>query len=201
DRSIKIELIRKNKNEKVARLQIDRIQRELQDLRDELHIFALERTPEILNFYNNFQDDMIPEYVDDRLRDALEILFSIGACIRFPKEGFLLHPILTEAAKDLSGVRKSDEDEITFIRAIGILRDELAKQGKEEIVLTSKKAIEVFQQGGLDWVKEEQDARRIFRKFTIKSQSHRISRDDVIRGYKIELSKFDDLAKRYSGDI
>ena len=42
DRSLKVELVRKKRDEKVKKLQIDRIENELQKLRDDLHIFALE---------------------------------------------------------------------------------------------------------------------------------------------------------------
>jgi len=202
DRSIKIELIRKKKDEKVKRLQIERIQKELQSLRDGLHIFALERTPKIVEAYNQFEDKLIPKDIDDRLRDAIEILLSLAAGI-YCYDTSEFQSILNElqnAVKALSSVRISEEDDTSFIRSIGILKEKLAKEDIKEIILSSKEAIQVFCDGGLDWVEELKHAQKILRRLGFYSDNHRIN-DQQKRGYKITLTKIEDLWQRYGDAI
>lgn len=200
DRALKIELIRKRKDEKVKRLQIDHLQPELQSLRDGLHIFALERAPIILEAYSEFRDDVIPEGVDDRLRDALEILFSIAAGIYchdtsdFP----LVLSYLQDAARALSGIRTTDEDDTLFIRAINIINSKMEEDKQQELILTSNEAVDILKDGGLDWVTEPKHARKVLRKLGFESMSHRRG-DKFIRGYLVEKEQLEDLLQRYGG--
>ena len=200
DRVIKIELVRKRRDEKVARLQTDRLQKELQSLRDGLHIFALERTPIILEAYNSFRDDLITAEVDDRLRDAFEVLMSIAPGIfRYDADEF--KPVLNHfqtAAKALSGIRAVDENEVSFVRAISIIKGKLDELEEKEIVFTSEEALSVLRDGGLDWIVESKDARKMLRKLGFESRSHR-RKDKVIRGYLIEKERLEDLVQRYGG--
>lgn len=200
DRSLKIALIRKRRDEKVKRLQVDRLQSGLQSLRDGLHVFALERASIIVEAYSQFQDDLIPKEADDRLRDAYEILISIAAGIyRYDADEF--KPVLNHlqiAAKALSGIHTIDEDDTSFIRAIGILKLKLDKSGGEEIVLTSQEAADILKAGGLDWIAEPKDARKVLRKLGCNSGTHRKG-GEVIRGYLIEKERLEDLFQRYGG--
>ena len=193
DRSIKIELARKSEGQKVNRLQIDRIKKELQDLRDELHICALERTPAIKDVFDNFPTEMIPNCGNDRLRNALEVIFSVaeGMGVSFP-------PALLDATKDLCSTREAEEGELGFIRAINILKDELASRDREDLIITSQEALNLFQQGGIEDLKEKKDAQALLRKMKIFSDSHYMAGIKV-RGYKIEMKKIEDLGIRYSG--
>lgn len=200
DRSLKTELIRKRRDEKVKRLQVDRLQPELQSLRDGLHIFALERASIIVEAYSQFQDDLIPKEVDDRLRDAFEILISIAAGIyRYDADEF--KPILNHlqtAAKVLSGIRITDEDDTSFIRAISVLKAKLDNLEKNDLFLTSQEAVDVLKAGGLDWIAEPKDARKVLRKLGCKSKTHRQG-GEVLRGYLIEKERLEDLFQRYGG--
>lgn len=194
DRSIKIELARKRTTQKVNRLQIDRIKRELQNLRDELHIFALERTPAIMDVYNNFPNEIILNSADDRLRDALEVVYAVteGMGISYP-------PALLEAGKELSENRKGEEEEQTFIRAISILKEELTNRAREEVVLTSQEAWLLFQQGGIEDLKEKKEAQALLRRLKFRSDTHHVL-GVQIRGYKVDLKNIEDFEKRYAID-
>lgn len=198
DRSLKIELIRKRRDEKVKRLQINHLQCGLQSLRDGLHIFALERAPIILEFYSQFRDELIPEEVDDRLREAFEIIISIAAGIYYhDKSDF--PPILSSlqmAAKGLSGIRALDEDETSFIKAIDILRSKIKESKQDQLIITSKDAIQIFQTGGLTWVQEPKHAQSILKKLDLRSGPHRIN-GELIRGYKIAAKYIEDQFLRY----
>ena len=199
DRCMHIELKRKRVDDKVERLQTDRIKDRLQSIRDELHIFALERTPVILNLYNEFRDELIPECVDDRLRDGLEIMYSIAGGLFCYEKNHTWQIVLNEAAKALSGVRESEEDEIYFIRAVRILKEQFSEDWGNYKVLTSKDAVEIFSNGGLDWVTEPKHARSILRRLGIRSGPHRVNNKPT-RGYRVERAKVDDLIKRYGED-
>ncbi|MCH7950920.1 MAG: DUF3631 domain-containing protein [Candidatus Dadabacteria bacterium] len=196
DRSLKVELLRKKRDEKVKKLQINRIKNELEKLRDDLHIFALEHANLIREAYDDFDDSLIPDRVDDRLRDAFEVMMSVAAGVEYRDPDFNLIPVLKTAAKSLSGIRKSDEDEISFIRAVNILKSKLDSSGDDCLILTSKEAVEMFNKGGIEWVSESKHASSILRNLGFRSGSHRPG-DDVIRAYKITKEKIDDLDLRY----
>lgn len=192
DRALKVELIRKRKDEKVKRLQIDRLQSELQSLRDGLHIFALERTPVIMEAYSPFRDELIPNSVDDRLRDAFEILISIAGGIFLYDNFKRVLGFLQEAAEALSGIRALDEGDVAFIRAVEILKSRMEANKQQQFILTSDKAVEIFEKGGLEWVKEPEDARKILRKLGFRSDNHRVQ-GNQLRGYKITFDKVETL--------
>jgi len=196
DRSLKIELIRKKRQEKVNKLQIERIENDLQKLRDNLHIFALENANLIRDAYNDFDDSIIPKEVDDRLRDALEVIMSVAAGILYHDPDFNLISVLKTAAESLSGIRNSDEDDISFIRAVNILKTEIYSRGDDYLIIKSKDAIELFNEGGIEWVSEPKHASQILRNLGFRSGSHR-GEGDVIRGYKITREKIIDLYLRY----
>ncbi len=202
DRSLKIELIRKRKDEDVMRLKIRRLQSELQSLRDALHIFALERAPKILEAYDSFPDDLIPEGVDDRLRDIFEVVFSVaGGLFCYDKEKFppiLAH--LRDAANALSGIRTAAEDDTSFIRAIQILKYKLDESREEKLILRSEEAVKVFQSGGIAWVVENKHAGKLLRNLGFRSKSHRVV-DEFVRGYEITLQQIEDLFQRYGSNV
>jgi DNA primase len=197
DRSLKIELIRKRKDEKVERMKLRRLRPEFQSLRDTLHIFALERAPKIIEAYEEFPDNLIPE-VDDRLCDIFEVLFSLACGLfYYDKESF--PPILAslqEAAKALSGVRNIAEGDISFIQAIQIIKSELDKRQEKSLILRSEEAVRLFQNGGIEWVVEPKHARGLLRKLGFWSAPHRV-KEEFVRGYKIALEEIEDLSARY----
>lgn len=201
DRALKIELLRRRKDEKVDRLRLSRLQPEFQSLRDALHIFAIERAPLILEAYDSFRNDMIPDEVDDRLRDILEVLISIAGGI-FYCDRESLPPIiasLQDAARALSGIRAAEE-EISYVRAIQILKQILDESQKKKLILNSEQAVKAFQSGGIDWVQEPKHARGLLRKLGFQSASHRVG-DAFIRGYEITSEEIDDLFQRYGGTL
>ena len=65
--------------------------------------------------YDDFDDSLIPDGVDDRLRDAFEVMMSIAAGTVYRDPEFDLIKILKDSAESLSGIRNLDEDEISFI--------------------------------------------------------------------------------------
>ncbi len=202
DRSLKIELIRKRKDEKVERMKLRRLRSEFQSLRDALHIFALERAPQLIEAYENFHDNIIPVVVDHRLQDIFEVVFSIAGGL-FCYDGDRFPPILAslqDAARALSGLREAAEDEISFIRAIQILKRRLDESQDKKLILKSEQAVNIFQSGGIDWVVENKHAGNLLRKLGFRSASHRVG-DAFVRGYEIRLQHIEDLFQRYGGTL
>jgi len=165
-------------------------------LRDDLHIFALEYSKLIREAYNDFDDSIIPDEVDDRLRDALEVIMSVAAGVVYHDPDFNLIPVLNTAAKSLSGIRNLDEDEISFIRAVNILKTEIDSSGADYLIIKSGDAVKLFSEGGIEWVSESKHARSILNNLGFRSGSHRDG-DAVIRSYKITKEKITDLDLRY----
>jgi len=204
DRSIKIELIRKPIADTVERLQLEKLENELQSIKDDLYNFALNKTLQILKAHQGINQSVpvIPNGVDDRLRDGLEIIYSVASAFYSDDIAALkeIIKILNTASAALSLIRNDEEEDISFIRAISILKEELDSQKKDYLILPSDEAVSLFNGFGMDWVQERKHAWSIFKKIGYRSKSHRDG-EAVIRGYKIEKFKIDDLYSRYCSDI
>ncbi len=203
DRAIKIELIRKKRNEKVERLQIDRMQGIFHGLRDNLHIFALNNANKIYEAYSNFKDEIISENVDDRLKDGLEILYSIAAVVLNnveDKDTIKLFEQLKLASIGLSYTKEESEDSAYFVKAIDIMREHINSEGLDEIIITSEEAVQIFNNGGIDWVEKNKDAQSLLRKMGSRSQTHRKGHEPI-RGYKLTKKQIEDLSQRWGSSI
>ncbi|MDA2921089.1 DUF3631 domain-containing protein, partial [Desulfobacterota bacterium AH_259_B03_O07] len=197
DRSLKIELARKKRGEKVERLAY-RSQDKYQQIRDDLHMFALSNASTIMQAYSQFDDSLIPSECDDRLRDAFETLMSIIAPIMSLDKTHRVLSQLQTAARALSGIRNLDEGDIPFTRAIEILRIEL--DSKAELILNAKEALSVFNDNGLDWMEKPKHASDMLNKLGYYSGTHRQGHG-VKRGYLIKKEHLNDLFLRYASNI
>jgi len=203
DRSIKIELIRKPQADIVERLQLEKLENELKSIKDDLYNFALNRTPQIIEAHQRFKQSLIPSGVDDRLRDGLEIIYSVASAFYTDDTTTLKEKIkvLNEASVALSSIRNDEEEDISFIRSISILKEELDSQEKDYIILSSKESVVLFQDGGIDWVQEPKHAKSLLRKLGYRSGVHRNHKGDSGRGYRIEKSRINKLYSRYCSGI
>ncbi len=201
DRSIKIELIRKPQSDNVDRLQIDKIKSDLQEIKDDIYIFALNRTPKIIEAYESFIESIIPSGADDRLRDGLEIIYSVASAFYTNDTAAFkeIIKVLNEASVALSSIRNDEEEDISFARAILLLKEK-SDTLDIDLILSSKEAVDLFQDGGIDWVQETKHARNLLRKLGFRSGSHR-EKGAVVRGYKIEKSRLNKLHSRYCSSI
>jgi len=201
DRSIKIELIRKPQADIVEWLQLEKLENELQSIKDDLYNFALNKTPQILEARQSLNQSLIPSGVDDRLRDGLEIIYSVAlAFYSDDRTAFKeIINVLNEASYSLSSIRNEEEEDNSFIRAISILKEELDSQEKDYLILPSDEAVSLFKGSGMDWV-EPKHAKSLLRKLGYRSGSHRINGQSV-RGYKIEKNRLNNLFIRYCKGI
>jgi len=204
DRSIKIELITKLQSDNVDRLQIDKIKSDLQNIKDYLYIFALTKTNKILEAYESFNESVpvIPNGVDDRLRDGLEIIYSVASAFYLDDRTAFkeIIKVLNEASVALSSIRNDEEEDISFVRAILLLKEK-SDDVDFDLILSSKEAVVLFQEGGIDWVQESKHARSLLRKLGYRSGVHRKHNGDSGRGYRIEKSRLNKLHSRYCSSI
>jgi hypothetical protein len=198
DRSLKIQLKRKRRDEKTEGLQIDRLHGEFQKIRDDLYVFALDSASTIIGAYNEFDDNLIPDGVDDRLRNAFEVMMSIASPILCSNPN---HPVLSQlqkAVKSLSGVRNFDEEDSNFVRVVNLLKSEMNNWKEGYLILTTDEAVEFFERNDIEDIEEPKDAKSMLRRLGARSESHRIGKD-VKRGYKLTKEMVEDLYLRYGG--
>ena len=192
DRSFKIELERKLQDQKVARLQIDRLRPFFQELIDEMFILALTKTPAILEAYENIPENLTPQLGDDRLLDGLEIMFSIAAGVEY-LEGIT---ILQEASVVLGQARVQEEQEQNHLLQLAdILLQELGES--EDIILRTSEVASLCNKSEADWPTKY--IQSILRKLGFRSGSQWKPGGKTVRAYKIRKKVLLDFKDRYGG--
>ena len=196
DRSLKIEMERKRRDQKVGRLQIDRLSSEVQPLVDELHILALTKAPDILEALDNFDHNVIPEECDDRLRDGMEIMFSIAAGI----ECIELIPHLQEAVRCLSKVRSTEElDQNDLLIFADILIKYLEEDSQEKWGFKTSELVQLCKESGYEWPPEK--IRGLCRRLGFRSGTPHRPGVGTIRGYEIKYLILKEFMERYGGTV
>jgi len=209
DRSFGIELIRKRRNERLAKFSPRLQGPALAWLRDDLHLVALEHAHDVATSYDRAEEFPIPDEVDDRLRDILEPLFAI-ATVADAEKGTGRHvDALVKAAKALAGIRvEHDAEEAAPIAALTAL-ERICEPNHKCIVLSAGGALTLFQATeGLEWVDSKEKVRAFLRRLGFRSAIHRQGRfgngdrqspkKETARGYEIEREVLRDLLWRYS---
>jgi hypothetical protein len=211
DRSFRIELIRKRRDERLMRFSHRAQARALARLRDELHLVALEHAREIAAWYDRAEKLPIPDGVDDRLRDILEPLFAIAAAADAERGSGLYVGAMVRAAEALSGIRSDDDsDEAALVAALTALQD--ICQPNNGIAISAGSALTLFQKtDGLSWIDTNDKARSLLRRLGFRSGTHRRERfadkdrpelvKATARGYEIKLEAVRDLLSRYCARV
>jgi hypothetical protein len=206
DRSVVVRMKRRHKDEKVARFRLRQAAPMLAALRDRLHHWALANAQHVADLADAEDCFPMPKDVDDRARDILEPLYAVAGVIDVMAGDAACTTQLTAAVVEIMKVRTGDANDTTVADAIQALLDRLdtAPRGllgkaTDEIVLKAAEAVQVFADGGLDWVEKPKHARSLFRQLGIYSGSHRPpeNKKKVKRGYKITRADLADLAARY----
>jgi len=200
DRSLKIELIRKRRNDKVKRMHIVRMYKKLQPLRNKLFLFGLERSREIVEGYENFNDDYIVDDIDDRLRELFEVIIATTTGIFDTDKKDFSNAIaqIQHGMQVLGKVRASEETDVTFIRSIEIFKDFFESELQDKIIFTTGQATEFFQNNGFDWIEKNSQTQGILRKLGFHSDNNKVGGKSV-RSYEILSKAIDDLWQRYGG--
>ncbi len=197
DRSFRIFLKRKMKEEKVARFSERKLSAYLQKKRDNLHCFGLLFAGAIAKQYAKADSFCIPKEADDRARDILEPLFAIAIVLDEKNSKLRVTKQLIQAAERIAKDRAADEGEDEEVVAtLEVLAREFPK-ASERWILTSSAARSVLQKhDALEWVEERRQAARLLRQLGFRSATHRTA-GRVIRAYAIARHKLVDLCQRY----
>lgn len=202
DRSLKIDMARKKKGERVERLNLRKQSPELEALRDDLYLIGLSYDHDVAEFYDRAGELDIPAEVDDRLRDILEPLFAVAGVLGAEKGNLHTTAALQTYALELAGARSADDHADSAQHAIrALLKLNLKPEGAEsEMVFTSKEALNLFsQEPELGWCDNSWKAGRLTNGLGFVSKSHRIGAR-IIRGYKLNYQDLHDLKERYLGN-
>jgi hypothetical protein len=197
DRCIKVFLKRKAPDQKVHRLIMRRLAPKLQQLRDELHIFALQLAPAVAGHYERLDSLRISAKLDDRARDVLEPLFAIARVVDDADPEAHLTDQLVAASERIARDRADDEGEDELLTAVLEVLVRSFPADKDEWVLTSAAAVETFKRHeNLDWMQKASQARVFLRRLGFRSSTHRLGKR-VWRGYKIRKQSLVEMCKSY----
>jgi len=199
DRSLKIEMIRKKKSEKLKRFDRRIMEPKLSRIRDDLYLFGLNYAGTIFQNYQNPDQFPIPEQLDDRARDIVEPLYAISTLIDQkdePKQNTATDKLRSFCLVQAGLRAESEMDEENIPQLITMLRElEFGKEGKT--IITPDNLLEQFKDSGsFDWIDNKTKAGRMVRRLGFRSKTHRVG-GEVKRGYLIEKPKIEDLAERY----
>jgi hypothetical protein len=195
DRSFRITLIRKRGDERLERFSPKQQGHELNRLRDDLHLAALQHATEIANAYDRAEQFPIRAETDDRLRDILEPLFAIAKVAgRYHENRFT--EAMVEAACQLANIRPEHESDDTALPAALRTFTALARSDGKDPVISASAALALFRQNAeLNWIDTKDKARLFLRQLGFRSAVHRIERflesdrpasaKETARGYEI----------------
>ena len=199
DRCLKIILLRKKKAERIARINHGWEEKFLQ-LRDDLHIFALNSVNKINQFYQDVDVLRVPDRLDDRAKDILEPLFAIAAFVDWDL-GSQASASLRDFCAEQESIRANAEaEDESIVAVVGILAElEIGDQGI--IILTPDDLLNHFQKSqNLSWIQNKKQAGSMMTKLGFKSKPHRVS-GNVVRGYRVSRTEVDDLTGRYLSPV
>jgi hypothetical protein len=198
DRCLRIELVRKHRDERVEKFSPRRQLAALTRLRDDLHLVALQHAKLVAACYERAEEFPIPDQVDDRLRDILEPLFAIATAAD-NERGIAFHiDAMMKGAKALAGIRVADDgDDAALVAALTAL-EVICEANNQSTVISTKGALTLFQTTeGLEWVDSKDKARALLRRLGLCSAIHRRERfwegdrpdpaRQTARGYGVKL--------------
>ena len=218
DRSFRIELLRKKRDEKTASAGDARALAAASALRDDCHIVALANASSITDIYTDLADSLWPDVVrddvdsaklpspaaDNRARDILLPLFAIAIAADAGCESPTWYPAMLDATSAIVGARgDTSADEVSLVAAAQALKD---YSNRETFAITGQQAFNLFKDTqDLGWIDNASGAKAILRKLGLRSGTHR---DDcfaqippgskpIVRGYLVTVADMVDFIARY----
>lgn len=196
DRSFKVPMVRKTKDEKVERFNLRKQRKELEGLRRELELWREERRGAIEALYDGLGE--IPEMasLDDRFKDISEPLVSIAsyADAEAANGQRRILPDLVSLLLDLSGKRSESEKREGIAAFIPVAEKIL--DGRDEDFIPSgdlmKKVQEVDE---LSWIGSTKMLASFLGKFDLPPKP---KSGGTVRGYKITREWVEEAKNRYS---
>jgi uncharacterized protein DUF3631 len=211
DRSFRITLIRKRGDERLERFSPKQHGNEVDRLRDDLHLAALQHAKEIAGAYDRAGQFPVPVAIDDRLRDILEPLFAIAKVAEGSLENRYTVAIV-EGARQLANIRREQDSEDnsgdTELAASFRVLKALERPGDKDPVISATTALALFRQNPeLNWINTKDKARALLRRLGFRSAVHRTERfieddrpgsaQETARGYEIRAEVLREMSRRH----
>ncbi|MCQ4574428.1 MAG: DUF3631 domain-containing protein [Candidatus Brocadiales bacterium] len=199
DRVLRMDMSRKKAEEKVERLNLRKMGKELAALRDVLYLTGLGYDKDVTEFYDNIEKLDIPQELDDRLRDITEPLFALAGAIDAEKGEVDATTALKAYTQELAGAKGADDHADSAQHTVrALLKLGLEPEGEgSQAILSSKKVLGLFEQEPeLAWCDTPWKAGRLINRLGFNSRPHRVG-STVVRGYKLRYRDLQDLRERY----
>jgi hypothetical protein len=198
DRSFRVVMVRRTKEDKVERFNFQKIEKEIAAIRDDLYVWSLSNAGEVGKVYGQAEKFRDLESIDDRQRDILEPLLSIAGVIdlEIGDETLPIVKALTSLALSMAGERAEIEQSDGLIpAAVAILKEIL--DGKEERFIPSGELLEKLRTDeALSFLEDTRSMARFLRRIEIyRGQKREGAKRE--RGYTLKRSHIEELGRRY----
>lgn len=198
DRSFKIQLVRKTKQERVERFNLRKQAKDLEAVREELKLWAEERKADIETVYDSIDEVKALESLDDRLQDIAEPLVSIAtyADAETANGQERILPELISLLLDMAG-KRSEGERREAIGAFTLLAEEILGREPEKFIPSTQLLDKVKEVDELSWVASTRSLGTFLRKFDLSHTKRRGPEGKQVRGYVLERDWIEEAKNRY----
>jgi len=200
DRSFKIPMIRKTKDENIKRFNLRTLDSEIEKIKEDCFIWALRYAGDISDFYDSMPELAGTQNLDDRLKDILEPLLSIAAIIDAQGDDEKRTTVkgLVSLAGDMGRGRENQEALNGSIPAVVNLLGEFIN-GKDENFISCDDLFSKFQSDDdLSFIGSKKGMAFFLSKLDLHRMPPRKVEGKATRGYRITRAWVDDLRERYA---
>jgi hypothetical protein len=200
DRSFKIAMARKTKSEVVKRFNLRALDSTIEKIREDCFIWALRYAGDVVEVYE--QDSEFPgiQSLDDRLKDILEPLLSMGSVIDTQANAATMPTVntLINLARDMGKGREDQESLNGSIPTVANLMGTMI-DGVDESFITVDELFSKFQADeDLGFIHSKRSLAFYLAKLDLHRASPKKIDGKTVRGYFITRKWLDDLRERYA---
>jgi hypothetical protein len=200
DRTFKISMTRKKKSESIKRFNLRTLDSTIEKIKEDCFLWALRYAAEVVEVYEQ-DDSKFPgtESLDDRLKDILEPMLSIGAVIDTQANDTSIPTmkILVDLARDM-GRGRDDQEALSgaIPAAVNVLKDMI--DGIDERFVSADDLFSKFQANeDLIFIQTKRGLAFFLAKIELHRTPRRWVDGKAVRGYLITRKWVEDLAERY----
>jgi hypothetical protein len=199
DRSFKVSMVRKTKEEKVERFNLRKQGKEFEGLRRELGLWAEERKKAIEVLYDGIEE--IPEMasLDDRFKDVSEPLVAIASYAdaeAINGQGKIL-PDLMSLLLDMAG-KRGESEKREAIGAFVILAEEILGLSESVFMPTTDLLKQTAEVEELSWLDSTRTLGKFLARFDLTSTKRRGQDGKQARGFVLTRQWVEEAKNRYS---
>lgn len=200
DRSFKISMIRKTKDEIVKRFNLRTLDTKIERIREDCFIWALRYATDVSEFYDSMPEMEGTKGLDDRMKDILEPLLSIASIVDAlaNDKGTETVRSLIALASDVGRGRQNQEALNGSIPAVVNLMEGFI-DGADERFISCDEMFSKFQaDDDLSFIGSKKGMASFLSKLDLHRMPPRKIERKATRGYRITKAWVDDLRERYA---